>query len=116
MASLVTKGEHVGSDNCSSAVTLAGQPSVLMVKASSGVNWSAGPIVEAERLHDGERGGSGEHLDVGGGQHAGVLGDDGRGSALGDGVEVGFDPGPEVLPVVHVEGHREHGRAWAPTV
>src|SRR5260370_18391257 len=58
----------------------------------SGVDWSAGPGVEAQRLHDEERGGGGEDLDVGGGEHAGVLGDDGRGGAAGDGVEVCFDP------------------------
>src|SRR5215204_6509252 len=28
------------------------------------------------------------------------------GGTVGDGVEVGFYPGPEVLPVVHVKGHR----------
>src|SRR5215470_7032908 len=72
----------------------------------SWVDRSAGPAVQAQRLHDLERRGVGEDLDVGGGQHAGVLGDDRRGSALGDGVEVGFDPGPEVLPGCHVEGHR----------
>src|SRR6266542_3804723 len=75
----------------------------------SGVDWRAGPKVEAERLHDGERGGPGEDLDVGGGQHAGVLGDDRRGGAVGDGVQVGFDPGPGVLPVPHVKGHRVDG-------
>jgi hypothetical protein len=32
----------------------------------------------------GERGGRREDLDVRGGQHAGVLGDDGRGRAFGD--------------------------------
>src|SRR5262249_54035165 len=73
---------------------------------SSGVDRSAGPAVEAQRLHDLERGGVGELLDVGGGQDPGVLRDDGRGRALGDRVEVGLDPGPEVLPGRHVEGHR----------
>jgi hypothetical protein len=34
-----------------------------------------------------------------GGQDAGALGDDGCGGAVGDGVEVGFHPGPDVLPV-----------------
>src|SRR5258708_31527025 len=57
-------------------------------------------------MEDGGRGGGGEGPDVGGGQHAGVLGDDGRGRALGDGVEVGLDPGEEVRPVVHVIGQR----------
>src|SRR5689334_359878 len=73
-----------------------------------GVDWSADAEagVEAQRLHDLEGGGFGEVLDVGGGEHAGVFGDDGRGGAVGDGVEVGFDPGPEVLPGCHVEGDR----------
>src|SRR5260370_13919069 len=62
----------------------------------SGVDRSAGPAVEAQRLHDLERGG-GEDLDVRGGQHAGVLCDDGRRRAVGDGVGVAFDPGPGVL-------------------
>src|SRR5215813_2935622 len=74
----------------------------------SGVEWSADaePGVEAQRLHDLEGGGVGELLDVGGGQHAGVFGDDGRGRAFGDGVQVGFDPGPGVLPGRYVEGDR----------
>ncbi len=38
----------------------------------------AGPGVEAQRLHDGERGGHGEDLDVRGRQHAGVLRDERR--------------------------------------
>src|SRR6201997_3022040 len=72
----------------------------------SRVDRSARPAVEAQRLHDLERGGVGELRDVGGGQHAGVLGDDGRGRALGDGVEMAFDPGPEVFPARYVVGHR----------
>ena len=67
-----------------------------------GVDGSAGAFVEAQGLHDGEGSDRGEYLDVGGGEHAGVFGDDGRGGAFGDGVEVGFDPGPGVFPVVHV--------------
>src|SRR5439155_21143952 len=51
-------------------------------------------------------GGGGEGVGVGGGEHAGVLGDDRRGRALGDGIEVAFDPSPEVLPASHVVGHR----------
>src|SRR4029078_7748651 len=43
---------------------------------------------------------------IGGGEHACVLGDVRRGRALGDGVEVSLDPGPEVLPARHVVGHR----------
>ena len=39
----------------------------------------AGAEVEAHRLHDHERGAVGELLDVGGGEHAGVFGDDGFG-------------------------------------
>src|SRR6266496_6040318 len=67
----------------------------------SGVNWPAGPGIEAQRLHDGERGGGGEDLDVRGGQHAGVLRDDGRSGAFGDRVEVALHSGPEVLAVPH---------------
>src|SRR5712671_5001605 len=66
----------------------------------------AGPAVQAQRLHDGERGGPGEDLDVRGGQHAGVLGDDGRSRALGDFVEVALNPSPGVLPVLHEVGYR----------
>src|SRR5260370_37590022 len=50
----------------------------------SGVDRSAGPAVEAQRLHDLERGGGGKALDVRGARHAGVLCDDRRGRALGD--------------------------------
>ena len=57
---------------------------------------SAGPGVKAQRLHNGERGGSGEDLDVRGGEHAGVPGDDGCGSPFSDLVEVAFHEGPEV--------------------
>src|SRR5580704_10827855 len=72
----------------------------------SGVDRSAVPAVEAPRLHDLERRGGGEDLDVRGGQHAGVLGDDRRGRPLDDSIEVAFDPGPGVLPARHVVGHR----------
>lgn len=70
--------------------------------------WSADgdPVVETQRLHDLEGGSPGELPDVGGGQDAGVFGDDGRGGAFGDGVEVGFDAGPDVLPGGDVEGDR----------
>ena len=67
----------------------------------SGVDRCAGPAVQAQRLHDGERRGGGENLDVRGGQHAGVLGDDGRSRALGDFVEVALNPCPGVLSVLH---------------
>src|SRR6266480_5160966 len=84
-----------------------GPPSALGA-FGSGVDRSADaePGVEAQRLHDLERRGVGELLDVRGGQHAGVLGDDGRGRAFGDGVQVGLHPGPGVLPGCHVEGDR----------
>src|SRR5690242_2971645 len=72
----------------------------------SGVDRCAGPAVQAQRLHDGERGGPGEDLDVRGGQYAGVLGDDGRSRTLGDFVEVALNPSPGVLPVLHEVGHR----------
>src|SRR5690348_12844157 len=52
-------------------ISLAGIAGALW----SGVDGSAGPAVEAQGLHDGERGGPGVDLDVRGGQHAGVLGD-----------------------------------------
>src|SRR5207244_8148147 len=71
----------------------------------SGVNRSAGPRVKAQRLHDREAGGPGENLDVRGGQDAGVFGDDRPDDLVRDGVEVGFDSGPEVLPVMHVVRH-----------
>jgi hypothetical protein len=48
---------------------------------ASGVDRPAGPAVEAQRLHDRERRGGGEDLDVRGSQHAGVPRDDGRGRA-----------------------------------
>src|ERR1700722_5483098 len=70
----------------------------------AGVDRTARAFVEAQRLHDLERGGPGELLDVGGGQHAGVLGDHGRGGPFGDGVEVAFDAGPGVHPGLHVVG------------
>ena len=63
-----------------------------MAGARAGLAINPGTAVEAQRLHDLERGGVGEYLDVGGGEDAGVLGDDGCGGALGDGVEVGFAP------------------------
>jgi hypothetical protein len=50
---------------------------------------AAGAAVEANRLHDRERRGPGEDLDVGTAQHAGVFRDDGGGRVLGDGVQVG---------------------------
>ena len=48
------------------------------------------PVVQAERLQDGGLGGPCEDLNVGGGQHADVLGDDGGGRTLGDGEERGI--------------------------
>src|SRR5258708_2537794 len=74
----------------------------------SGVDRSADaePGVEAHPLHALARRGVGEDLDVRSGQHAGVLGDDRRGLAFGDGVQVGLHPGPGVLPVPHVKGDR----------
>jgi hypothetical protein len=73
-------------------------------KASSRVNWSAGPVVKAERLHDGERGGSGEDLDVGGGSTPVYLAMTAR-PPLGDRVEVGFHPGPK-FSRTSCKGHR----------
>src|SRR6266536_2145370 len=64
----------------------------------SGVNLGAVAEVEADRLHDPERGARGEHVRRR--QHAGVLGDDGRGGAVGQLVKVGFHRGPDVLPVL----------------
>src|ERR1700733_10587144 len=61
---------------------------------------AAGASVEADRLHDRERRGPGEDVDVGAAQHAGVFRDDGGGRVLGDRVEVGADRGPHVLSVV----------------
>ena len=49
---------------------------------------AAGAAVEANRLHDRERRGPGEDLDVGTAQHTGVFRDDGGGRVLGYGVEV----------------------------
>src|SRR5579862_9341793 len=43
-------------------------------------------LVQAQRLHDLECGRQRELLDVGGGQHAAVLGDDRPGGPLGDGI------------------------------
>ena len=57
----------------------------------SGVNGAAGAAVEADRLHDRERRGPGEDVNVGAAQHAGVFRDDGGGRLLGDGVEVAGD-------------------------
>src|SRR4029077_10795978 len=81
---------------------------------SSGVDRTGRALVEAQRLHDLEGRGGGEDRDVRGGQHAGVLGDDGRGRACGDGVQVAFDPGPGVLPGRHVVGHRVDARQGLP--
>src|SRR5580658_8016975 len=66
----------------------------------SGMDRAAGAAIEANRLHDRERRRPGVDLDVGTAQHAGVFRDDGGGRVLGDGVEVGTDPGPHVLSVV----------------
>src|ERR1700677_4683624 len=66
----------------------------------SGMDRAAGAVVEADRLHDRERGGPGVDLDVGTAQDAGVFRDDGGGRVLGDGVEVSRDRGPHVLSVV----------------
>jgi len=49
----------------------------LRAGARAGLAINPGTAVEAQRLHDLERGGLGENLDVGGGRHAGVLGEDG---------------------------------------
>src|SRR5215469_351212 len=98
-----------------SPAAISGKPKAIAAGAGtrpapgalpSGMDWSAGPAVQAQRTDDGERRGFGELLDIRGGQHAGVLGDDGRGGAFGDGLEVAFDPRPEVLPARHVVGHR----------
>jgi hypothetical protein len=64
----------------------------------SGVDRSTGPAVKAQRLHDGERCGGDEHLDVRGGQHTVYFAMMGA-AAFGDGVEVGPASGPGVLPV-----------------
>src|SRR5580658_8487234 len=72
----------------------------LLAALRSGVDGAAGAAVEADRLHDRERGGPGVDLDVGAAQDAGVFRDDGGGRVLGDGVEVGADSGPHVLSVV----------------
>src|ERR1700722_13721304 len=80
-------------------------PGAQRSRGWSGVDRTARAFVEPQRLHDGERGGCGEDFDVGGGQHAGVLGDHGRGGPFGDGVEVAFDTGPGVHPGLHVVGN-----------
>ena len=72
----------------------------------SGMDRAAGAAVEANRLHDRERRGPGVDLDVGTAQHSGVFRDDRGGRVLGDGVEVGADPGPHVLSVVPEERSR----------
>src|ERR1700734_730508 len=69
----------------------------------SGMDRAARAAVEANRLHDRERRGPGVDLDVGAAEHAGVFRDHGGGRVLGDGVEVGTDPGPHVLSVVPEE-------------
>ena len=94
-----TEIQMIGSGSQMGALVMA-CPSALRVDGA------AGAAVEAQRLHDLERCGRGELGDVGGGQHAGVLGDDGCGRAFGDGVEVAFDPGPDVLAARYVVGHR----------
>src|SRR5262245_63862690 len=53
--------------------------------------------VEPDRLHDLEGGAFGEH--VGGGDHAGVLLDHGRGGGGGDLVQVALDGGPSIVTV-----------------
>src|SRR5690242_9477708 len=73
---------------------------------SSGVDRTGRALVKAQRLHDLEGRGLGEDRDVRGGQHAGVLGDHGRGGPLGDGIEVALHAKPEVLPGPHVVRHR----------
>jgi hypothetical protein len=55
----------------------------------SGVDRSAGPAVEAQRPHDGERRGGGEDLHVRGGQHAVYFAMTGA-ATPGGGVEAGF--------------------------
>ena len=61
-------------------------------------NRSRGSAVKTQRLRDGERGSSGENLDVCGGQHTGVFGDDGPGRMLSNRVEVGLAPGARRFP------------------
>jgi len=83
------------------------------------VDWSAGPAVKAQRLHDGERCGGDEHLDGRGGQHTLYFAMMGA-AAFCDGVEVGLDSGPGVLPypelsscrssMIRTAGHRELGQ------
>src|SRR5664279_1645504 len=80
----------------------------------SGVDRTARALVEAQRLHDEERGRYRELLDIRGGQHPGVLGDHGRGGALGDGIEVALYTSPDVLPVPHVIRHRVDARQCLP--
>ena len=58
---------------------------------------SAGPAVKAQRLHDGECCGGDEHLDGRSGQHTLYFAMMGA-AAFCDGVEVGLDSGPGVLP------------------
>src|SRR5580700_5250201 len=105
----MTAGKVSGTESSVSAIPDNLRPAQRGRRAwagASGMDGSAGPLVEPQRLHDGERGGVGEFLDVRGGQHAGVLGDDGRGRGLGDRVQVSFDPEPDIRSGVHVEGHR----------
>lgn len=64
----------------------------------SGVDRSAGPVVKAQRLHDGEHCGGDEHLDARDGQHTVYFAMMGA-AAFCDGVEGVLDSGPGVLPV-----------------
>src|SRR5258707_8369048 len=54
--------------------------------------------VQADRLQDRKGGGDGEH--VRGAQYAGVFLDDGRGGSFRHRIQVAFDRGPEVVPVL----------------
>src|SRR5260370_7272057 len=102
-------GRGSGSGQARTGAGVAG-PGAL----SSGVDRAGRALVEAQRLHDLEGRGVGEGLDVGGGQHAGVLGDHGRDGTLGDGIEVALHTQPEVLPGRHVVRHRVDARQGLP--
>src|SRR3954466_3954134 len=73
----------------------------------SGLDVGAVAEVEADRLHDPERGAGGEH--VGRGEDSGVLLDDGCGSGLAAGVEPSLHAGPRVLAVLDEEGRGVDG-------
>src|SRR6202043_2434579 len=98
--------KFLGSGETLGSASTAPEIGVLMGRTTptSGMDLGGEPQVKTNGLHDPEGGARGEH--VRGGEHPGVLLDDGGRGRVRAGVDVSLDGGPGVLPVLHEE------RSW----